>query len=165
MTMNTRACRLLLLLLTGDPTESMEAAKRIIGLRSGFDPALLGEIASNKAYRKWSRIAAIYATGFLRHRSSGRHLIKILEDTSEHNQLRCHSAEALGNLRDPRAVESLARILKRKGDPVLASWCIYALSEIGTSQARRCLKDYEAQRPTGRVAKELKLALTRLQSN
>jgi len=59
-----KSARLLLRIVTGNPVEIMEAAKEII--RSGKSIApLLAEIAANRKCRKWSRIAATYAFGFI----------------------------------------------------------------------------------------------------
>lgn len=156
---NHDSTRILMRILTGDPVQAMESAKKVIGSRADIDPSLLREIATNKLYKKWSRIAAVYALGFLAHRASAPALIGILEDRDEHFELRGHAAEALGNMGDPRSLAVLDRILGRKERPSIKRWCVYALSQIRNPKARSILKKFEATKPTGVVAKELVSAL------
>jgi hypothetical protein len=151
-----------MLLLTGDPVEAIEAAKKII-VRSGtLAPVLLLEVAQNEKYKMWSRIAAVYALGFLGVKLSVPRLIHILEESREPLTLRCHTAEALGNVQDPRAVAVLERVLMRKEPPSLKKWCIYALSQIGTSKAKMILTRIKEAKPKGIIAKEINLAFQHL---
>jgi HEAT repeat protein len=154
--------RLLMLLLTGDPIEAMEAAKKIIGRSATVAPVLLLEVAQNKKYKMWSRIGAVYALGFLGLKLSVPRLIRILEESGEPLTLRCHAAEALGNVQDPRAVATLERILMQKEPPSLKKWCIYALAQIGTSRAKMILTRIKEQKPKGLIAKEINLAFRHL---
>jgi HEAT repeat protein len=137
-------------------------AKGGVELSNSSHASLLREIVLNTMYKKWSRIAAAYALGFLGDRSSVGTLLLILEDMSEQLQLRTHAAEALGNLKDPRAVRALERTFMKEKEASVKRWCVYALAEIGTPQAYRSLLRLEAKRPTGGVAKELRSALIRL---
>jgi HEAT repeat protein len=155
--------RLLMLLLTGDPVEAMEAAKKIIGRSGTVAPVLLLEVVQNEKYKTWSRIGAVYALGFLGYRPSVPHLIRILEESREPFTLRCHAAEALGNTQDPRAISAIERVLMRREPPSLKKWCIYALSQIGTSRAKPILTRIKESKPKGIVAKEINLALQHLQ--
>ncbi len=154
--------RLLMRLLTGDPVESMEAAKDIVGRKGVLAPALLLEVAMNKKYRTWSRVGAVYAMGFLGFKSSVPGLIRILEESKEPLSLRCHAAEAIGNTQDSRAIEVLEQVLMREEPPSLKKWCIYALSQIGTSRAKVILTKIKEAKPKGMIAKEINLAFEHL---
>jgi HEAT repeat protein len=158
-TSGTLTTRILMRMLTGDPVEAMESAKEIIGLGTRVDPMLLKDIASNKIYKKWSRIAAVYALGFLAHKASAPALIRILQDQRENAQLRGHAAEALGNMRDPRAVLALGKILSADEHTSIKKWCVYALSEIGSDRAGSILKRFEATNPVAVLRRELKSTL------
>jgi|ERR1035437_60435 HEAT repeat protein len=151
--------RLLLRMLTGDPIEAMESAKKLIGSKVHVQPVLLEQIASEKKYKKWSRIAAIYVLGFLNHKTSTAVLSSILRDRLDNPQIRAHAAEALGNLRDPRAFSVLHDILLGKDPTLVKRWCVYALSEIKGDRAYSMLKKLAATKPTGVMAKELRMAL------
>ncbi|MGH9513754.1 MAG: HEAT repeat domain-containing protein [Terriglobales bacterium] len=120
------------------------------------EPTLLSEIASNESYKKWARIGAIYALGFLNHKASAKVLISILRKRSESLQVRSHAAEALGNMREDRASSTLGGILMSREPASLKKWCVYALSEIGTVRARAILKKFAATNPRGVLARELK---------
>jgi HEAT repeat protein len=156
--------RSLALMLAGDPIQAMESAKKIIGGKVNIDPALLAEIASNKTYKKWSRIAAIYALGFVNYTPSAQELIRILGSRDEDSRLKDHAAEALGNMNEPRATAILARILRAKEKPHVKQSCIYALSQIGGSRAHSALKKFEATKPAGKIGMTLKQALIKLNS-
>ena len=155
----TLTTRLLMRMLTGDPVEAMESAKEVIGLGTRVNPMLLKDIASNKIYKKWSRIAAVYALGFLAHKASTSALIRILQDQRENTQLRGHAAEALGNMREPRAVLALGKVLWADDHTSVKKWCVYALSEIGSDRAGSLLKQFEATNPVGVLRRELKSRL------
>jgi HEAT repeat protein len=158
-TSELRGTRLLMRLLTGDPVEAMEAAKQIIGRKGVLAPALLLEVAENRKYRRWSRVGAVYALGFLEFKPSVPSLIRILQDSRESLSLRCHAAEALGNTQDSRAIAVIDQVMTRDEPSSLKKWCIYALSQIGTSQARKILTRVREAKPKGTIAKEIKLAL------
>ncbi len=157
--MNNVAVRVLMSILTGDPLDAMEAAKKIVNGAIKVDPDLLLLIVDNHQYKTWSRIAAIYALGFLNHPSSARSLIGIVGNTKEPSQVRSHAAESLGNMRAHSAIPTLARILSRRERASLKKWCVYALGEINTSKSNAVLKKFEATKPTGRVLKELMSAV------
>ena len=161
-TSDLHGTRLLMRLLTGDPVEAMEAAKNIIGGKNGPAPVLLLEVAQDEKYKKWSRIGAVYALGFLGFKPSVPGLIRILEESREPLSLRCHAAEALGNAQDSRAVATIEQVLMRDEPASLKKWCIYALSQIGTSQARTVLTRVKEAKPRGIVAKEINLAFEHL---
>jgi HEAT repeat protein len=156
--------RSLALMLGGDPIQAMESAKNVIGGKVNINPFLLAEIASNKMYKRWSRIAAIYALGFVNHKPSAQELIRILGSRDEDSQLKDHAAEALGNMNEPRATAVLGRTLMAEESPNVKRSCIYALSQIGGSKAHLALKKFEATKPSGEMGKALKQALTRLRS-
>ena len=149
--------RVLIRMLVGDPLEAMEAAKKAILLFENSNPVLLAEIAANKKYKKWSRIGAVYALGFLASKGGSRTLLSILSDRLEPPHLRSHAAEALGNLKEQRAVRQLTKILADKEPPSLKRWCVYALSEIGGKRANLVLKQLEAAKPRGAIGRELRL--------
>jgi HEAT repeat protein len=132
-------------LLRGDPVEAMEIAKQIIGHKLVVDPQSLEAILLDKKSRKWTRIAAIYSLGFLGERLAIPALLSILSDRREPIGIRAHAAEALGNIGDAEAVPNLARVLKQEASPSLRQWCIYALEEIDTPEARAALRS--ARRP------------------
>jgi hypothetical protein len=151
--------RTLLRMLTGDPTEAMESAKKLIGSKVPPEPALLEQIASERRYKRWSRIAAVYTLGFLSSKPSVDTLMSILRDGSDDPRVRAHAAEALGNIRDKRAIAALREALLGNEAASIKRWCIYALSEIGAERARPILEELAATRPTGAVARELRMAL------
>jgi HEAT repeat protein len=151
--------RILLRMCAGDATESMESAKKLIGSKVRVPPALLDQIASKKQYRRWSRIAAVYAIGFLNYKVSVGVLVSILGDGSDDVQVRAHAAEALGNIGDESALPALRQCLLQKEPRSIKRWSIYALSEIGTDRARKALEEFAATRPTGVLGKELRSAL------
>jgi len=153
--------RLVLRIVTGDPVDAMEAAKEIIRSRKPPSAAWLEEVAGDSSCREWSRIAAVYALGFLGNKPSASVLVRILQDEREHPKLRGHAAEALGNLRERRALSVLRKILMSDERSDLKKWCVYAASEIGGPGARTVLNQFGATRPTGILRKELKAALAR----
>jgi HEAT repeat protein len=124
----------------------MEIAKQIIGHKLIVDPESLETILLDKKSRKWARIAAIYSLGFLGERSAVPALLSILSDRREPIAVRAHAAEALGNINDADAVVSLARVLERERSPSLRQWCIYALEEIDTPEARAALQSVRQPR-------------------
>lgn len=146
-------------ILTGGPVEAIEAAKRIAGGAPTLRPSILIRIAGGGQYKKWSRIAAVYALGFVGYRASAGALIRILKNKREHSELRSHAAEALGNLRTGQAISGLESVLFGKEKSSLKSWCIYALSEINTAKARFTLVRFAKTKPRGKVAEELRSAL------
>ena len=105
-------------ILRGDPTEAIEAAKRIIVNDSATADALAG-IAGDKDRNMWSRIAAIYALGFIDDTStSGAVLVGILADRNETDECRSHAAEALAHVKHPQAVSTMEAILHRMNHPM-----------------------------------------------
>ena len=142
-------------MLAGSPKGAMEAAKKIIAGKVRIDPALLAEIASSRCYKKWSRIAAIYVLGLLNDKRCVPELIRVLENRKEDPSLRDHAAEALGNIRDRRAIIGLSKVLMSKENPRIKRSCIYALSEINATKARSILKQFEATDPQGSIRKVL----------
>jgi hypothetical protein len=151
----------LMRILTGDPVDAMESAKKIVGGTLSVDVSILVEIVRNRQYRSWSRIAAIYALGFLNEPSCARILISVMGSRDESSEVRSHAAEALGNMRASRAVPALAKILLGNEKTPLKKWCIYALSEIGNSKSQALLVKFAATKPRGKLAKELSLAFRR----
>jgi len=154
--MNYKDARVLLQMLVGDPVQAIESAKAIVGGRAKIYPAVLVDIARTDEFNKWSRIAAVYALGFLGHRQSVPVLVRILSDRQESLQVRSHAAEALGNIRDSRSIPVLERVLMGRDRGSIKRWCVYALSEINSPRALHVLKRLAATTPTGVVAKELK---------
>ncbi len=121
-------------LIEGDPATSMEVAKRIIGDDVRIDHNLLAQIATDKSIRKWSRIAAIYALGFVGEDKFADTIRKILADATDDVLVRSHAAEALGNLRDKASVPLLQNVLRYGPPPDLSESCSYALSELGAAR-------------------------------
>jgi hypothetical protein len=160
-TSELRGTRLLMRLLTGDPIEAMEAAKEIIGGKGVLSPTLILEVAKSEKYRIWSRVGAVYALGFLGFRPSVPSLMRVLQNSREPLSLRCHAAEALGNMQDAKAIAVIEEVMARGEPGSLKKWCIYALSQIGTSRARKILTRAREAKPNGTIAKEIKLALER----
>jgi HEAT repeat protein len=120
-------------LIQGDPATSMEIAKRIIGGDIRIDHNLLAQIATDKSIRKWPRIAAIYALGFVGEDKFVDTIRKILADATDDVLVRSHVAEALGNLRDKCAVPLLQDVLNYEPPPELSESCSYALNELGAA--------------------------------
>jgi HEAT repeat protein len=120
----------LLTLLQGSPAVAMEVAKAIIGDKIKVDHNLLADIAADKSIPKWSRIAAIYALGFVAGDGFTVSLRKILADDTDDAIVRGHAAEALGNLQDRASISLLRDILGHKPPPELSESCSYALQEL-----------------------------------
>src|SRR5665213_365456 len=98
-------------IMTGDPTEAIEAAKRIIE-HDDVDVCTLADIAAKETCPKWSRIAATYALGFIDDKSkSAAALTRILANRNEDEEIRTHAAEALGHMEEPKAISVMERIL------------------------------------------------------
>ena len=116
-------------LIQGDPATSMEVAKRIIGGDIRVDQNFLAQIATDKSIRKWPRIAAIYALGFVGEDKFADTIRRILADSTDDVLVRSHAAEALGNLRDKGAVPLLQNVLRYEPPPELSESCSYALNE------------------------------------
>lgn len=147
-------------LLSDDPSRSMEAAKRLIGMPPVPAIALrLAFIAARPEYRDRSRIAAAYALGFypISARSSHQFVLReILQNRANSVRIRTHAAEALGNLGDREAVEFLREIMMDdRESTTLRKWCIFALSEIGTPNSQRALVDFAKTKPNGVLASEI----------
>ena len=144
-----------------DPLEAMEVAKRLI-VGGAVDPAALSKVAADKKNKPGARVAAIYALGFVDDGSiAGPVLADIVADSTDSEECRAHAAEALGHLREPRAVRLMGEILARDDAPEVKRWCVYALSEIGGNKARLILKKLAMTKPTGELGKELRAALSR----
>jgi HEAT repeat protein len=149
------------LMLAGDPVEAMEAAKRLI-VAETMDPVGLSRIAADKKNKSGGRVAAIYALGFLDDAAVARPVLAdILADPSDDEECRAHAAEALGHVGEPPIVPLMQKILHRDDSLEVKRWCVYALSEIGGAKARSALKKFAATNPRGKLAEELRLALSR----
>ena len=147
-------------ILSGDPAEAMEAAKRIIE-HEDVDIHTLTDIATNETCAKWSRVAAIYTLGFIDDKSkSARALTRILANRNEDQECRAHAAEALGHMEEPKAISVMAKILMAEDSPEVKKWCVYALTELGGSETRSILEQFATTTPTGTLADELRLALS-----
>src|SRR5713226_5639963 len=100
-------------------SEALDAIRRSDRMRA-FDAAhflmkgrtvrsrSLREIVFNKTYKEANRIAAIYTIGGLARAQDTAALIRILTDRKESEKLRSQAAEALGYVRDNRAIPSLS---------------------------------------------------------
>jgi HEAT repeat protein len=149
------------LMLAGDPVEAMETAKRLI-VAEAMDPVALSRIAADKKNKSGARVAAIYALGFVDDPAvAGPVLADILADPSDDEECRAHAAEALGHVGEPPIVPLMQKILHRDDSSEVKRWCVYALSEIGGAKARSALKKFAATNPPGKMAEELRLALSR----
>src|ERR1700693_2154338 len=118
-------------LLSDDPVESMETAKKIIGGTAALDNVSLSKIAGDKDIGKWPRIAAIYALGFAP--GAGDYaptFRRILSDEKEDPEIRSHAAEALGTIGDREAVVILKAVLGHAPPEPLRESCEYALEEL-----------------------------------
>ncbi|HWZ97807.1 MAG TPA: HEAT repeat domain-containing protein [Candidatus Dormibacteraeota bacterium] len=154
--LSLNSARLLLAISGADPVQAIESAKRMVrSRRDSISASLLIDIAAKTCYRPWSRIAAVYALGLLNHEPSVRILVRILQDPSESIELRAHAAEALGNLGRERALPALRKILMSDQKLILRKWCIYAISEIGGTTARRILGRFAKTHPRGTLLDEL----------
>jgi HEAT repeat protein len=91
----------------------------------------LAEVGVTKTNPKFTRIAAIYAAGFV----GGDHLATIfqdiLRDETDDVDVRGHAAEALGNIRDQTAITLLQNVLEHEPPTELRVSCEYALHELG----------------------------------
>ena len=84
-----------------DPVEAMEFAKQIIAGKQDTDEQALLEIALLKTNPKWTRIAAIYALGFVGSRDGSVPRLRcILQDDDPH--VRDHAREALFTIDGPQ---------------------------------------------------------------
>lgn len=133
--MNSRSVHALIRIVSGVPTEAMEAAKEIIGKKVNIESIFLVEIARAPILNNWARVASIYSLGLLGYRPSVPVLTNILRDQQNHWRVRAHAAEALGNLRDSRPIPVLEKVLMSRERSYVKVSCLYALSEIGTRRA------------------------------
>jgi HEAT repeat protein len=118
-------------LLSDDPVESMETAKKIIGGDAALDNISLSKIAEDKSVGKWPRISAIYALGFAPGASDYASTFRrILSDEREDPDIRSHAAEALGTIGDREAVILLKDVLGHAPQQALRESCEYALEEL-----------------------------------
>jgi hypothetical protein len=86
-------------ILSGKPFDAMEAAKRIIQ-QYPIDPTIFISLATNKRMRLWTRTAAIWLLGFVDDQGvSLPELERIVEDSSEAEQIRDYAAEAIGHIK------------------------------------------------------------------
>ena|ERR1700734_4086067 len=118
-------------LMSGDPDAAMEVAKQIIGGQLPVDHRLLVKIATDEAKPKWTRIAAIYALGFLGDKTAAPEMREMLGNSEIDVDIRSHAAEALGNIRDRSSIKVLKSVLRRSPPGPLEESCNYALSEMG----------------------------------
>jgi len=156
--------RLLMRLLTGDPVDAMEAAKEIISHEEAVAPVLLLEVAVNRKYKLWSRVAAVYSVGLLGFRRGGAALTELLAAHTESAVLRSHVAEALGNMGYSGAVEMLGDTLGSDRSKLVKKSCVYALSQIRSPRSKVLLERAQAENPKGEIAKDISVALERLGS-
>jgi hypothetical protein len=150
---------------SNDPIEAMEAAKALIAGGAKTSSTRLSEVAVNERLADWSRISAIYALGLLNDLTCERSLMSILADCDEARVIREHAAEALGNLRSPRAVGLLRMIALSDQRPTIKKWCVYALGEISGSRALSALRDLAAEHPSGTLEVELNDTLKQVHMN
>ena len=113
-----------------DPTEAMEFSKRLIGGKEHADKQALLAIGLNKTNPKWTRIAAIYALGFVGTYNSAPRLRNILQDGDDDPDVRGHAAEALANIGDKMAIDLLRDVLGHQPPAELRTSCEYALQEL-----------------------------------
>src|SRR5260370_497409 len=148
-------------ILAGDPIESIEAAKRLIAA-DAVDAAKLRDIAVNRKNKTSARVAAIYAVGFSDDPSmAGPALKDIAANPNDDEECRAHAAEALAHLDEASTVPLMEEILARDDSTQVKRWCVYALGEIGSAKARKVLRKFAKTNPTGAVADELRIALSR----
>ncbi len=146
-------------LLTGDPERSIEAAKQLISMPTGDRPGVLIKVVDDPGYKLWSKVAAAYVLGFVPLAKTSEHqyvLRKKLADAKSSVRLRTHAAEALGNLRDKGSAEILGeRLLDSEESTAVRKWCIFALAELGSSDALQFLSRFGRTHPQGILAQEL----------
>ena len=142
-----RSVEALIGLCSPDAEEAIENAKVIIAqVKSGNFAALVQRIAEHRKMPLGSRVAATYSLGFLTGPSIGKTLISILSSSKEPDNLRDHAAEALGNRRETRAVDTLIKVGAGAGyRSRLRKSCVYALRQIGGRRAEQALKRLNAR--------------------
>ena len=113
---------------TGKP-DDMEVAKRLI-FRGSVNVKATARVASDHKSPKWSRIAAIYALGFIDQDNQSAHLLtRIAEDPFEAIEIRDHAVEALGEMHAVSAIPALVRLYESGPEKIRVS-CKYALDEM-----------------------------------
>ena len=117
-------------MISGDPVEAMEIAKQIVGGDIPVAPRVLGPIAADGQQPKWTRIAAIYALGFLGNRNFLPELRAILSDAKIDGEIRSYAAEALGNIKDKDSINLLRDVIINHAAGELLESCNYALNEM-----------------------------------
>jgi HEAT repeat protein len=151
--------RLVLQIAICNAVDAMEAAKAVIRRGDPDATGLLVEVATNRSCRRWSRIAAVSALGFLKSKHGSTVLLRILKDVRESPELRAHVAEALGNIRERRALSVLSRILMSKGHLSLKRSCVYAVSQIPGQKALTILRQFKSTNPRRILLRETEAAL------
>ncbi len=157
---NETAVLQLLELMSGEPVRAMEGAKGLLALPShAVNASILVKVALDAGYRPWSRIGAVYALGLLPAgdgMSRASALRSVLQNVGESARLRGHAAEALGNLRDSRSTALLREKLMDTTEPLsVRRWCIYALAELDTREAKEALRDFAGTGVRGVLAEEM----------
>lgn len=123
---------------TGDEEFAWEAAKALalIAEPQTIDPLL---VLAQSHGTNWMRQAAVYALGYVGDSRIVAGLCSVLADDREDHHVRAHAAEALGNIADVRAFDTLVASLEDPAAEVRFS-AVFALGQLGDVRALGPLK-------------------------
>jgi HEAT repeat protein len=119
-----------------DEGDVIEAAKRLIELEGDRTRVALEESLASAESENGRKMAA-WALGFLGDPEAARALVEKLADDTEHEEVRCYAAEAIGHLlqgapRDALVVAALGRALE-DSSPAIRFWTLFAFGNIGSA--------------------------------
>ena len=125
-----------------EPKIFWEAAKSLGSIKGKKAvPRLIEALLSASSVEK--RVAASYALGWIGDTRAFTYLESVILDRRADPRLRGQVAEALGLLRDARAVEPLTECI-RDESPEVRFWSAYALGQLGDVRALAALKEVKA---------------------
>lgn len=119
------------------------AADTLLGLKAKEAVPALMEVLQRDAATEMRRLAA-WTLGELGDPQAIPILLAALNNPKEDSGVRWRAARSLGLLRAAEAVPSLLKAMEEQ-DVALSAWAIYALSQIGTPEAKQRLAQLNAQ--------------------
>jgi HEAT repeat protein len=149
----------LLELLIGERLAAVEASKKLIQANDSEALDFVCRIAEEPRYPSWSRTMGIYALGMSGYVAAVQVLAFLIENPKENLRVRCHAAEAVGNIGDPCVIPLLQAVLRGDHPPSLKKWSLYALSQIRGAEASEVLQSFKESNLSSGLRKEVRVAL------